>query len=159
MLHKNILRILLVLIVTTSHYAIADNADEKKIEHIDVFTTTSGVKRLQVARLKQITNLPVIVHYVDAVNNFQAFLGGKHNVGRNVTQKDVEKLKIHVQAKLSSPQIKTEKKKLEAGLKAYQKAKALGINKIPAVVFNDQYVVYGSDVVKATKIYYQKVSK
>ncbi len=126
-------------------------------KHIDVFTTYEGVKRLQLSRLKQITDLPINVHYVDAIKGFSQFLGGKVNTNRKVTQQEIKRIKQQVQAKLSSAQMADEKKKLVQGLKTYQKVKALGITKIPAVVFDDKYVIYGSDVVKAMKLYYQSV--
>jgi integrating conjugative element protein (TIGR03757 family) len=139
--------------------SIAKTGTGQTTPHIDVFTTTAGVKNLQIGRLRQLTELPIQIHYVDAISKFERNLGGEINFGRRPTKQDVEAITLNVKQKLSSSSMREQRQKLEAGLATYQKVKALGVDKIPAIVFNDEYVVYGKDVLRATKIYYQKVAK
>lgn len=129
------------------------------IKHIDIFTTVNAAKKYNLSRLKLVSKMPVHVHYVDAIENFNSFFGGEIEFNRRPTKKDVNTLKTSIQKKLNSPYFQNEKDKLQEGILSFQKAKRLGITKIPAVVFDDKFIVYGETPIKSLKIHRQTKEK
>lgn len=132
-------------------------ANQVDVPHIDIFTTEKGVSNLRLSRLKQLTDMEINIHYVDAIINFENSLGGEIRFNRRPTKADIEHVKKSVTTKLNSAAFKEKKEKLQQGVISFQKAKRLNIEKIPAFVFEDKYIVYGGDAIRALKHYRHSV--
>ena len=127
--------------------------------HIDIFTTEKGAKGYQIDRLKQLTKMTVNVHHVDAINNFQERAGGTILFDKQPTKADIDKIRKDISSRLNAKNFKDERKKLQEGVRSFEKAMRLGLTQVPAVVFDDKYIVYGERPIKALQIYRQRFSK
>jgi integrating conjugative element protein (TIGR03757 family) len=130
-----------------------------EISHIDIFTTEKGAKGYQLGRLKKLTNMPVYIHHVDAINNFQENIGGTILFKKQPTNADIERIEKNISSRLNSKDFSVERQKLQDGVKSFEKAIRLGLTQVPAVVFDDKYIVYGERPIKALQIYREKIKQ
>ncbi len=130
------------------------NAAEVRIEHVDVFTDENMLKQFQMTSFKHAVNTPVQVHLVDGVINYEKDVAKKLGLENiNPKQVDVQKLKYKATRLFNSKSFVPLRKSLEQSLITFEKTMSLGIKKVPAVVFNDKYVIYGERPLNALRIF------
>lgn len=131
----------MLLICSTAH------ADQ--IASIDVFTIEGLEYSLESQRLQLQANTPVTVHRVDTIYKFQQKLSaGLPN--------DESQAMIAVQERLGTISKEEIQRIYGKTIDDITLARQLGVEKVPAVVFNKKYIVYGVDPMRAYEIYDQK---
>lgn len=130
------------------------NAVEVDIEHVDVFTDETMMKKFQMTSFKHAVNAPVDVHLVDGVRNYEDKVAKKLGL-ENVNPKkvDVQNLKYKATRLFNSKSFVPLRKSLKQSMVTFEKTMNLGIKKVPAVVFNDKYVIYGEKPLDALRIF------
>ncbi len=126
------------------------SASEKHQEHIDIFTTEKGEKGYAMSRFRALVKIPVYVHHVDAIENFE------QRLTEHITTKDKNKAIEQARNSLNGNGFAKERAKLKNGVMSFEKAIRLNITKVPAVVFNDEQIVYGERPIRALQIYNRK---
>lgn len=145
--------IFLIILASISHFALAND------RHVDIFTTEKGAKGYSLNRFKQLVGVPVYIHHVDAIKNFEQ----QSSKGIKITSQssDIEKKRAirKISDAMASPKFLKQREAIKDGVRAFEKAMRLGITKVPAIVFDDEYIVYGERPLKALRIYNSAMSK
>lgn len=131
-----------------------EDAVKVHIEHVDVFTDETMMKQFQMTSFRHAVNAPVQVHLVDGVKNYEEEVAKKLGL-ENVNPKkvDVQKLKYKATRLFNSKSFVPLRKSLKQSMATFEKTMSLGIKKVPAVVFNDKYVIYGENPLNALRIF------
>jgi integrating conjugative element protein (TIGR03757 family) len=146
----------LLLAFTTQAKVVGNKAIYKnvKIEHVDVFTDGEMVKGFKMSRFKLAVGVPVQVYYVDGVRNYEKAVEKKLGVDKlDPKTMNAADVKYKATRYFNSKEFIPLRKTLQSSMKAFQKSLYLGIKKVPAVVFNDKYVIYGEKPLEALKIF------
>jgi len=137
------------LTLATMMLVATSNCFAEQLASVDVFTVSGLEYGLESQRLQLQANAPVTVHRIDAIYQFQQQLSA--NLPGDESQALVE-----VQNRLA----KVSKSEIErvygATINDVALAKEIGVEKVPAVVFNRKYIVYGVDPLRAYEIFEQK---
>jgi len=130
------------------------NAAEISIKHVDVFTDENMLKQFHMTSFKHAVNAPVQVYLVDGVINYEKDVAKKLRL-ENIDPKkvDVQKLKYKATRLFNSKSFVLLRKSLEQSMITFEKTMSLGVKKVPAVVFNDKYVIYGEKPLNALRIF------
>lgn len=127
----------------------SSNCLAEQLASIDVFTISGLEYGLESQRLQLQANAPVTVHRIDAIYQFQQELSA--NLPGDESQAMVE-----VQRRLG----KVSKSEIEriygSTVNDVALANKIGVDKVPAVVFNRKYIVYGVDPLRAFEIFEKK---
>lgn len=125
-----------------------------ELEHIDVFTDGAMIKGFKMSRFKHAAGVPVQVHYVDGVRNYEKAVEKKLGIDKLEPKKmNAADVKYKATRYFNSKEFIPLRKSLQASMKSFQRTMYLGIKKVPAVVFNDKYVIYGQKPLEALKTF------
>lgn len=125
------------------------DAQAGQLASIDVFTISGLEYDLECQRLQLQANTIVNVHRIDAIYLFQQKLGA--GLPTNEAQAMTEMQRRF--NKLSKDEIQ---KVYGKAIEDITLAREIGVEKVPAVVFNRKYIVYGANPMRAYELYEQK---
>lgn len=116
---------------------------------VDVFTIDNLTYDLERARLSKLVSAPIVVQRIDLISQFET------EMSANLPPNEDEALKVATArlAKHSNAEIQS---LYSQGLNSIQLAREIGVKKVPAVVFNRKWIVYGLDPLRAYQIFEER---
>lgn len=116
---------------------------------VDVFTIDNLTYDLERARLSKLVSAPIVVQRIDLISQFET------EMSANLPPNEDEALKVATErlAKHSNAEIQS---LYSQGLNSIQLAREIGVKKVPAVVFNRKWIVYGLDPLRAYQIFEER---
>lgn len=149
-----LLSFLALSVVLTSQVKAVEKKVNVRIDHVDIFTDESTMKQFKMTRFKHAVNAPVQVHLVDGVINYEKEVAKNLGLEKvDPQQVDVQKLKYKATRMFNSKEFVPLRKSLKQSMLTFEKTMRIGVKKVPAVVFNDKYVIYGEKPLVALQIF------
>lgn len=119
------------------------------VTSVDVFTVDGMQFGKESEHLSRLANAPVYVRKIDGIFQFETQLSV------NLPQNE-ELAYREAMIRLSRTSMQTMEEIYSSSATAINLARSLGVTKVPAVVFNRKWVVYGLDPVRAYEVFEQK---
>lgn len=148
------LSVLCMLLITSCQLSAYET--QVAIDHVDIFAPEKMFKLFKMSRFKHVVKAPVDLHFVDGISNAEKELEVLLGVGpNNPIPKGftVQQVQQRATSLYNSPEFVPIRKRIHKNMVSFEKAMALNIEKVPAVVFNDIYVIYGEKPLEALKIF------
>jgi len=154
MISKNLVGCCL-MIVAASSFNVSAKSSGIVINHIDLFASKPMMKTFRMSRFMNVTKREVHLHLVDGVENIEAELGKLLGVDKvkAKNQAQIDKIQYDAGRLYNSKKFIPIRERLKDSVKSFEKAMQLNIKKVPAVVFNGEYVIYGETPLAALTIF------
>lgn len=123
---------------------------EEQISSIELFTIDGFSFDMESKRLTNLINVPVTVRRVDYITQLEAELSAN-------LPPDEEKALAIANQRLAKKNINSIVDQSNKTVDAMTIAREIGVTKIPAVVFNRKWIVYGENPLRAYQIYQEKL--
>ena len=123
---------------------------EEQISSIELFTIDGFSFDMESKRLTNLINIPVTVRRVDYITQLETELSAN-------LPPDEEKALAIANQRLAKKNINSIVDQAGRTVDAMTIAREIGVTKIPAVVFNRKWIVYGENPLRAYQIYQEKL--
>lgn len=123
---------------------------EEQISSIELFTIDGFSFDMESKRLTNLINVPVTVRRVDYITQLETELSAN-------LPPDEEKALAIANQRLAKKNINSIVDQAGRTVDAMTIAREIGVTKIPAVVFNRKWIVYGENPLRAYQIYQEKL--
>lgn len=121
------------------------------VTSVDVFTVDGMQFGAESERLSRLANAPVYVRKIDGIFQFETQLSANLPQNEDLAYKEA-------MIRLSRTNLQTMEEIYSSAATAINLARSLGVTKVPAVVFNRKWIVYGLDPVRAYEVFEQKLA-
>ena len=142
--------ILAILLAQSMTFIFPVWSAEEQISSIELFTIDGFSFDMESKRLTNLINVPVTVRRVDYITQLEAELSA------NLPPDEGKALAIANQ-RLAKKNINSIVDQAGRTVDAMTIAREIGVTKIPAVVFNRKWIVYGENPLRAYQIYQEKL--
>ncbi|WP_270819917.1 DUF1525 domain-containing protein [Aeromonas sp. Y311-2] len=116
------------------------------LDKVDVFTVDGLLYEMESARLSKQLNVPVNVRQIDTIYKLEMNL----SAGLPGNEADAAPIAADRISKLSKQMVL---RTYSTAAESLTLARTIGVDKVPAVVFNEKWIVYGVDPLQAYTIF------
>jgi integrating conjugative element protein (TIGR03757 family) len=116
---------------------------------VDVFTIDNLSYKMERQRLANLIAAPINLQRIDLIYKFETEISANLPADEDAAYK--------VATERFSKKTNTEIQQIYAdGMKSIQLARSIGVTKVPAVVFNRKWIIYGLDPLRAYQVFEEK---